>query len=309
MLSLIKNNRSPRGSLGLDLDSGYLAAVQLADGHIVRTTSADLPPGVVRDGEIADVPALRDILRAFFKERKLPRRVRLGIANQQIVVRHLELPKINDPVALAAAVRFQADEAIAMPLDEAILDHHVVGEGMSPEGRPVLRVLVVAARASMIDRFIDAVRGAGLRPEGIDLNAFAMVRMLTKDSRPEQGATVLCHLGGTTNLAVAIANSCLFTRPLSTIWDEEGEHVGTALAEEIRMSIDFYMSQSDAPPVESVRLSGPGARREGLLEELEGPIGLPVALAEPLGALPGELAANEDPFRHTVAAGLALGAA
>ena len=47
----------------------------------------------------------------------------------------------------------------------------------TPEG-PRTRVLVVAARRDMIDRLLSAVRRAGLRPEGIDLSAFAMIRAL-----------------------------------------------------------------------------------------------------------------------------------
>ena len=53
--------------------------------------------------------------------------VRLGVANQQIVVRVVELPRIEDEKQRDAAVRFQAAEAIAMPLDEAVLDHQVAG--------------------------------------------------------------------------------------------------------------------------------------------------------------------------------------
>ena len=51
--------------------------------------------------------------------------MRLGVANQQIVVRVVELPRIEDEKQRDAAVRFQASEAIAMPLDEAVLDHQV----------------------------------------------------------------------------------------------------------------------------------------------------------------------------------------
>ena len=304
-----KSKRS-NGTVGLDIDSAFLAAVQVDAGTLVRAVSTELAPGIVNEGEVVNSEALSESLKAFFKDNGLPRRVRLGVSNQQIVVRHLEVPKLDDPKALDAAVRFQAAEAIAMPLDEAVLDHQVVGEAMSPEGRPVLRAVVVAARSSMIDRFIQAVRGAGLRPEGIDLSAFALVRTLSMRSAPEEGANVLCHLGGTTNLAIALARTCLFTRPLSTSLEEEGDHVGSALAEEIRMSIDFYTTQPDAPMVETVRLSGPGAMREGLAEELTAMIGLPVAVSEPLGGLDiGAVSPQENPHRHTVAAGLALGAA
>ena len=307
-----KNNKPKRSqaTVGLDIDSAFLAAAQVEGGSVVRAVSAELAPGIVNEGEVVNSEALSESLKRFFKDHGLPRRVRLGVSNQQIVVRYLEVPKLDDPNALDAAIRFQAAEAIAMPLDEAVLDHQVVGETLSPEGRPVLRAVIVAARTSMIERFIDAVRGAGLRPEGIDLSAFALVRTLTMRSAPEEGANVLCHLGGTTNLAIALAHTCLFTRPLSTNMEEEGEHVGSALAEEIRMSIDFYATQPDAPMVETLRLSGPGAAREGLAQELGDMIGLPVVLSEPLGGLEtGGIEQHENHFRHTVAAGLALGAA
>ena len=38
--------------------------------------------------------------------------------------------------------------------------------------------MLVAARRDMIERLLSAARAAGLRPEGIDLSAFAMVRAL-----------------------------------------------------------------------------------------------------------------------------------
>ena len=321
-MALTLGKKNPRGSVGLDLDGAFVAAVQADGERISRAASMELPSGVITDGEVADVSRLSESLKTFFKENGLPTRVRLGVSNQQIVVRHLELPKIEEESELASAVRFQAAEAIAMPLDEAVLDYQVIGESSSLEGTPRLRVVVVAARQAMIERFVDGVRGAGLKPEGIDLNAFALVRALAgrqaplggadagADATSEQPACVYCHLGGVTNLAVAVGTSCLFTRPLSTDWAEQGDHVASALAEEIRLSIDFYMAQPDARPVGEVQLSGPGSTIEGVAEELSGLIHLPVAVADPLGGLQANGALDgENPHRHTVAAGLALGAA
>jgi type IV pilus assembly protein PilM len=325
LMALTLGKKNPRGSVGLDLDGAFVAAVQAHDGRISRAASMELPSGVITDGEVADVERLTESLKTFFKENDLPTRVRLGVSNQQIVVRHLELPVIEEEAELAAAVRFQAAEAIAMPLDEAVLDYQVVGQATSAEGSPRLRVVVVAARQAMIERFVEGVRSAGLKPEGIDLNAFALVRALAKSGAAEQPpaadgefdlapaqqlACVYCHLGGVTNLAVAVGSNCLFTRPLSTDWSDAGEHVASALAEEIRLSIDFYMAQPDARPVGEVQLSGPGSTLDGLAEELSGLIHLPVTVADPLGGLDVNGALNgEDPHRHTVAAGLALGAA
>src|SRR6476619_7259948 len=162
-ISLGKKNNN-RGIVGLDLDGEFIAAVQTAPDGISRAVSTELAPGIITDGEVTDVDALAEALRDFFKTHSLPRRVRLGVSNQQIVVRHLELPKIDDPAELDAAVRFQASEAIAMPLEEVVLDHHVIGETITTEGAARLRIVVVAARESMVSRFVEAVRGAGLRP-------------------------------------------------------------------------------------------------------------------------------------------------
>ena len=302
--------KSSRGSVGLDLDGGFIAAVETSGTRILAAASETLPPGAVRDGEVIDGEALSDVLKIFFEEHKLPKRVRLGVSNQQIVVRHLELPRIEDPRELEAAVRFQAAEAIAMPLEEAVLDHQVIGETLSPEGAARLRVVVVAARETMVSRFVETVKAAGLRPEGVDLNAFALVRALAEPTDSEEIARVYCHLGGVTNLAIAVGNACLFTRPLSTDWRNESEHMPAELAEEIRLSIDYYMAQPEARPAGEVLISGPGSARESLADELNELIHLPVAIAEPLGGMdPSGLPDGEDPNRHTVATGLALGAA
>ena len=309
-MQLALRNNSNRGVVGLDLDGAFLAAAQVDSEQVATAASVELAPGIITDGEVTDVSALGEALKEFFKTTSLPRRVRLGVSNQQIVVRHMELPRIDDPKELEAAVRFQAGEAIAMPLSEVVLDHQVIGESITPDGSARLRIVVVAARESMIARVVEAVRSAGLRPEGIDLNAFALVRTLALPSDSTEASRVYCHLGGVTNLAIALGSICLFTRPLSTTWHEDDDDLAAALAEEIRLSVDFYMAQPDARWVGEIVLSGPGSRRDGLVEQLSGMLDVPVSVAEPLGRLgTSNLPAGEDPCRHTVAAGLALGAA
>jgi len=300
-------NSNDRGFAGLDIDGRFLAAVVASNGHIERAESMDLPDGLVRDGEVADAEGLTAALKDFVATHNLPKRVRLGVSNQQIVVRVVSLPPIEDRREREQAVRFQAAEAIAMPLDEAVLDHQVAGYGVGPDGTPNMRVVLVAARRSMIEPLVDAVRGAGLKPDGIDLDAFALVRMLPDGDAQEEAARVLCHLGGVTNLAVTVGNACLFTRPLSVGWDGEG--AAGALANEIRLSIDYYMTQPDAKPVHDVVVSGPGSKDEELVAAIGEHAGMPVVVAEPLRGLDASaLSADEDPRRYTVAAGLALGA-
>jgi Tfp pilus assembly PilM family ATPase len=165
----------------------------------------------------------------------------------------------------------------------------------------------------MVAKLLDAVKGAGLKPEGVDLNAFALVRMIGEpdpiDPTEVAGRTaqVLCHFGGITNLAIASGSSCLFTRPLQTVWNGDDVAIGS-LVEEIRLSVDFYMGQPESQPVDRIVLSGPGSRDQHLVSELSARSGLPVSVAEPLGTHPIDtVPPMDDPFRYTVAAGLALG--
>jgi type IV pilus assembly protein PilM len=222
------------------------------------------------------------------------------------------MPNIEDDDERRAAVRFQAAEAVAMPLDEAILDYQLLGERPQAEGNSFLRVIVVAAREPMIMRIVDAVRGAGLRPEGIDLNAFALLRILgpERDSTTMEPARVYCHIAGITNLAVGVGRQCVFTRPLATVWDGGGAEFVNAMAEEIRLSMDYYTGQSDAQSIRDVVLSGPGAQVPGIGQQLSALVGLPVEVAPPLGRFgAANLRMGEDPARYTIATGLALGGA
>jgi type IV pilus assembly protein PilM len=302
-LSLRRNTTNEY--VGLDVDGPYLAAAELANGQLRRACSRDLEPGVVEDGEVRDVDGLSDVLKDFFKSESLPRRVRLGVANQQIVVRHIEMPKIDDKGERDAAVRFQTAEAVAMPLEDAVVDYQVVGETQSADGHPRSRVLVVAARKAMVLRLIEAVRGAGLKPDGIDLSAFAVLRTLAERQSEDGHARVYCHLGGVANLAVARGSTCLFTRPLATRWEEDGGGL-EALTEEMRLSIDHYRAQAEAPLVEQLVVSGPGARDEGLVREMGDFLRLQASVPSPLGRVENGLPASEDPYRHTVSVGLAM---
>ncbi|MFL5895110.1 MAG: type IV pilus biogenesis protein PilM [Thermoleophilaceae bacterium] len=308
-MALRLGNRAARQSVGLDLDGSYISAVAISDGIIQQAATADLPAGLIRDGEVEDVDGLAQAIKSFFRGQNLGKNVLLGVANQQIAVRSLEIPPIEDAQERTAAVRFQASEAVAMPLDEAVLDYEVIGETTTGEGSSLLRVIVVAAREPMIMRLVDAVRGAGLRPDGIDLSAFALMRIVAPENEAEPApARIYCHLAGVTNLAVGVGNTCVFTRPLATVWDGGSQEFVSALAEEIRLSMDYYVGQPDARQVGEILLSGPGSQRPGMAEQVAGLVGLPVAVAQPLGRLgAASLRVGDDPSRYTVAAGLALG--
>jgi type IV pilus assembly protein PilM len=200
--------------VGLDIQPGFVAAVQArVNGSILAEQAAALalPGDAVRDGEVMDESALSDVLRELFASSGLGKRVRVGVANQRTVLRTLELPPVTDHKELAAAVAFQAQDQVPMPLSNAVMDFHALGVVDTPAG-PRQRVVLVAAQRDMIERLLGAVRRAGLTPEGVDLSAFALIRSLYRPD-PEQTSRVLyLNVDGLTNLAIAEGTVCRFTR-------------------------------------------------------------------------------------------------
>ena len=200
--------------VGLDIQPGHVAAVQAhVNGTIAvrHAAEAALPADIVREGEVLDEGVLAQTLRELFKDGGLSQRVRLGVANQRTVLRTLDLPPVDDRKEIEAAVRFQAQDQVPMPLSNAVLDFHALGIVETPDG-PRQRVVLVAAQRDMIQRLLAAVRDAGLRPEGIDLSAFALIRSLYRPDPEHAGRVLYLNVDGLTNMAIAEGTLCRFTR-------------------------------------------------------------------------------------------------
>jgi type IV pilus assembly protein PilM len=224
---LLKRQKKDASVTGLEIEAGSIGAAEVHVNGEPRVTAAavePLPPEAFHDGEVRDPEGVAEALRSLFASHKLSKRVRLGIANQRVVVRTLRLPAIEDPAELDSAIRFTAQEQIAMPLDQAVIDHRVVGGAPGTDGNtPQIDVIVVAARRDMIAASLKPLRDAGLEPVGVDLSAFGMIRALAGagtavaegeavDDQPASGAVLYCNIGDVTNLAVAKGRSCLLTR-------------------------------------------------------------------------------------------------
>jgi type IV pilus assembly protein PilM len=242
--------------VGLDIQPGYVTAVQAkVNGSVLvqRAAGAPLPPDTVREGEVLDGAALAQTLREMFGESRLDKRVRVGVANQRTVLRTLEMPPLSDGKELDAAIRFQAEDQIPMPLENAVLDYHVLGVSETAAG-PRQRVIVVAAQRDMLEHLLSAVREAGLRPEGVDLSAFALIRSLHRLDDQHAGRVLYLNVGGLTNMAIAEGNVCHFTRVVSggleSMATDIAERHGIALlkARTLLASVNLEADSSAAPP-------------------------------------------------------------
>jgi type IV pilus assembly protein PilM len=256
----LSRGRSRGGStlVGLDIQPGYVSAVQArVNGSILvqRAAGMPLPPDTVREGEVLDGGALADTLRELFEGSRLDKRVRVGVANQRTVLRTLELPPLTDRKELATAVRFQAEDQVPMPLDNAVLDFHPLGVIDTPAG-PRQRVIVVAAQRDMVERLLSAVRGAGLRPEGIDLSAFALIRSLHRADEEHAGRVLYLNVGGLTNMAIAEGTICRFTRVVSGGLESMATEVAERHGIKLQEARDLLASVDLEEASQGMRLDG-----------------------------------------------------
>jgi type IV pilus assembly protein PilM len=345
--------------VGLDFEAGSVAAAEVRSNGSSELSGfgiASLPSGVFHEGEVTDQEALADVLKEMFSEHKLSRAVRLGIANQRVAVRTVFLPPIESPDELAAAIRFQAQDEIPMPLEQAVLDWGVIGHRTADNGERRIEVVVVAARRDMLTSHLETMQKAGLRPVGIDLSAFGMIRALAGEAEDGVGAgefvaaptisyeeriaaganaepvaaeirpaRLYCNLGDVLNLAVAQGHSCVFTRtspfgvegmaqklaerrslnlehsrqwlnhvgldrPLEEI-DGDPEIISATrevlvegankLADELRLSLQYYGAQDHALAIERIVACGPGTMVPGLVDRLQTELGQPFAVGGP----------------------------
>ncbi|MGH3664709.1 MAG: type IV pilus assembly protein PilM [Egibacteraceae bacterium] len=327
------------GVIGLDIGSSAVRAVQVAPGRgpatLERLGQVLLPVGAVRDGEIVEPAAVADALKALwsrygFKTRK----VLLGMANQQVVVRQLDLPYLPD-AEMRQSLPYQVQDAIPIQVEQAILDFHTLEVYETEEGQRFSRILLVAAHRQTVQSVIDVVRKAKLEPVGVDLNAFAVLRSLApgNETDPYEGELLIDVGASVTNVVVHEAGVPRFVRILlmggAAITDdlmsslnlpyEEAEQVkattgvsdgysvgaergsrviterANRFVDEIRGSLDYYRAQADAIPVGRIVLSGGASQLPNLRERIADTMRLPVDRGHPMQSLKiGKLGLTSD---------------
>jgi len=305
--------------------SGVRAAeVSLRKGvrTLERFGQIALPQGAVRDGEVVDPAAVALALKSLWANAKFSsKRVILGVANQKVIVRQATLPAL--PLAeLRRSLPFQVQDLIPFPVVDAVLDFHPLDHVEGPDGARMVRGLLVAASREMVTNLISAVQRAGLTPVMVDLNGFAALRSLARPDDLGMGAGVeaLIDVGSSvTNIVVHQGGVPRFVRILrmggQDITDAVVTRVGipqaqaeaikqtggqpddapaaagalevatAAFVEEIRQSLNYYLSSEGSTPVDRLLLTGGGARLAGLVERVHGATGVPVQRGAPMSAL------------------------
>ncbi len=238
---------APPPPVGLDIGTDLIRVAQVrqtgSGPQLTAYSSVPMPSGAVVEGEIVDPVAVTSALRDLWRQAGLKsREVAIGVSNHKVVVRLIELP-FMERNELAGAIQFQAQDYIPIPVEEAIIDFHVIGEYVTPADEHMMEVMLVAAERDMISSVVAAVEGAGLKLVQVDVTAFALVRSLLGTTQawiPDEGeepnsATGIVHMSsGITNIAVVENGIPRFTRVSSLA----GNHFTQALVNTLNITFD-----------------------------------------------------------------------
>jgi len=314
--------------VGLDIGSTAVRAAELSfsgargsrgGATLVRLGQVPLPIGAVRDGEVADAEVVAQALRQLWAQHKFgTREVVLGVGNQRVIVRDLELPWLP-PAQLKASLPFQVQELLPMPIEEALLDFHPTTESAGPQGRTVHGMLVAAQRDT-VSANVRAAETAGLTPTMVDLNGFALLRALGRGA-VRDGVVALVEIGasvthvvvadhgvprlvrtipaGGQTITSAVASAAGVTGAQAEQLKREvgigfaqpadraeiGDVIGSTtrtLVEAIRNTFVYYSGNHPGATIESVVLTGGGSHLPGLGQYLASASRLPVAQGDAL---------------------------
>jgi type IV pilus assembly protein PilM len=340
-------------AIGIDIGATSVRAAILAPGTLEGHPSvtvhglgrADLPTGAVVNGVVVDTAALTAALKRIWQENNFEcRNVILGIANQQVLVRDLRMPNVS-PEQQARALPFQARDIVALPMEQVVLDFAPLEEP-EPGADTVAGLLLATPRAPVLAA-VSAAEAAGLRVARVDLSSFAALRSIADQNVAVEAvidvgahlSTIVIHSQGVPRLVRTLnrgsqeLNDCLVENmsmsPLEaeTAKREVGLN-GTQsevtrvlsaairpLVAEIRTSIGYLRSTSDAGPIEQISLTGGGSALPGLSDAIAKEIGVPARLVHPMQHIANRFAtkqprtAEEEQSATAVSVGLAMGAA
>ena len=207
--------------VGLDIGSSQIKVVEMKrSGGGVEITALDVaptPPQAVENGVIVDAQMLGRVVKDLLAKAKITaKKVVSSVGGQgSVVVRVIEVPQMK-PAELEETMKWEVERQVPFNANESIVDFKKIDR---PEGYAEgqnMDVLLAVAQQDMIDRHVEMLFAAGLKPSAIDVEPLAGGRALlelTPDYGSMPGHTVAVVNIGALNTDVAIFRDKLLAFP------------------------------------------------------------------------------------------------
>jgi type IV pilus assembly protein PilM len=316
-----------RQLVGLDIGSSGIKLVQLKENRgryvLQKFGMKALEPEVIVDGTVMDEGRVVSAIKELYDELNVKvKQVAVSISGHAVIIKKISLPPMPDD-ELEGQVRLAAEQYIPFDINEVNIDFHVLpaAEGAGDQ-QGEMSVILVAAKKDKINELTELVKGAGLIPMVMDVDAFAIENMHAINYPVSQeDTTALVNLGASVmNINIVRQGVSVFTRDipiggnryteaiqreLGMSYDEAEEtkkgarsaggsqaavtavidSVNAEVASEIGRTIDYFKSTMSDVEVQHILLCGGGAQVKGLLQQLKDRVQADVEVANPFGEL------------------------
>lgn len=304
--------------VGLDIGSHSIKACELKPADdtysVVNLGSIILPEGAVEDGSLHDPEAVGKAISELLTNLKIKhKKIAISISGYSVIVKKIHLA-VMDEKQLEEYITAEAEQYIPFDIDDVYLDFQDLKT--NTENSNSTDVILVAAKKEIIDEYLNMLRGLGLQPVVVDVDAFALENIY-ESNYPQRENVAIVDIGaskmhiniisnGTSVIAKDIVmGSRQLTEEIAETFDipaEEAEalKIGQIPAEEkqeqiaqiftsictqwvaeIKKSIDLYHSNKANQKLDKIALSGGGSKVAGLTDFLQQEIGVPVEIFNP----------------------------
>jgi type IV pilus assembly protein PilM len=318
---------TPRKQLvGLDIGSSAIKLVQLKESkgrYILQKFGVKaLEPEVIVDGTVMDEGRVVSAIRELFDETGVKnKQVAVSISGHAVIVKKISLPPMPDE-ELEGQVKLAAEQYIPFDINEVNIDFHVLPADLSGDKQADMAVILVAAKKDKINELTELVKGAGLTPMIMDVDAFAIENMHAINYPMAQDeTTALINIGASVmNVNIIRSGASLFTRDIplggnrytEAIQREMGmsyeeaeenkkmKHGGDSgagalsnvmnsmngeVASEIARTVDYFKTSAANAELDRVLVCGGVAQAQGLIQQLGDRMQIPVELADPFSEI------------------------
>ncbi|WP_174244852.1 type IV pilus assembly protein PilM [Pseudomonas sp. S35] len=170
--------------LGIDINDTAIKVVELGRstaGYSVQAYAThELPPHAVVDGTLQDLEGVGHALRvAVARLLTSARGAAVAVSGPSVIARLVELDAGLTDDEMTWMIQMEAEQYIPYPLDEMAIDFQVQGPSARNPGR--VEVLLVACLREHVEAREAVLALAGLVPQVVDVEAFALARASRQD--------------------------------------------------------------------------------------------------------------------------------
>jgi len=337
--------------LDIGVSAVKLAEVKhLADGSVKLHSyvSVALPEGVIIEDEIQKEDDLLAAISSGLKQLKSSNKfICFGVSGPNTMIKRLQLAA-GSPEEVGDSVMWEAEQYLPFPADEGNISYSILGENQGGG----YDVIVGAARKSIIESFKGLVEKTGYKAKIVDHGATAFVNVFEATmpdiAKQKNKCILLLDIGAQrTHFIIHKSGMMVFFKEITiggiTITEEVQRQMGVnyfeaeslkvfgdgsgnipeeiveimnqvidSFLEELKKTIDFWMSSTSEETFDACVVSGGAAQTPGMIDALQEVLETEITVLNPFSTMTyNQKNINEEEiediaYRGTVAIGLAM---